>query len=202
MVKVKVCGITCAEDLLTALDAGADAVGFVLEPSSPRYVGDIHFDILFKLAEPFSISVAVFGQLARPVPFARAIQGLAFDPTATDFQAKIQAIRVKPGQTVEEVVASATTGAAVLLDAHSEGAFGGTGKIIDWEVAAGVTQRLANLGRPTILAGGLNPDNVADAVRQVRPYAVDVSSGVELSPGKKDVYKVRDFIAAAKGALV
>jgi phosphoribosylanthranilate isomerase len=86
-----------------------------------------------------------------------------------------------------------------LVDAFHAARFGGTGETVDWDLAALVREQI---GGPTILAGGLTPDNVAEAIRKVRPYAVDVSSGVEVSPGIKDPIKVRDFIQAAKGALV
>jgi len=106
----------------------------------------------------------------------------------------LKCMKVRPGQRAEEVLAAIGQGALVVLDPYVEGAYGGTGTTLDWAMAAQVAARL-----PVVLAGGLTPENVADAVRTVRPWAVDVSSGVE-TEGTKDVEKIRAFIEAAKGA--
>jgi phosphoribosylanthranilate isomerase len=106
---------------------------------------------------------------------------------------RLRALRVGPGfdpQSVQHL-----EGVAFVLDAPSDQGFGGTGKVIDWDLAAVI---VAVSHKPVILAGGLNPDNVADAIRTVRPYAVDVSSGVEAGPGTKDPIKLRDFVQAAR----
>jgi phosphoribosylanthranilate isomerase len=195
--RVKICGIARFNDLLDAVAEGADALGFVLEPSSPRYVGDHHFDIYFGVLGPYVTSVAVYGRAPATLPNARAIQAIEFSATPPPPQEAVKVVRVRDGMTVDEVLAEAKGAQTLLLDAYSGAEYGGTGKTVNWEIAAQVVGRFVG---PVILAGGLTPDNVAEAIQKVRPYAVDVSSGVEVSPGIKDPIKMRDFIQAAKGA--
>ncbi len=200
MVRVKVCGLTTAEDVAMAVNEGADAIGFVFEPTSPRYVGDRHYSTLIKLAGPYVTTVAVFGHQTRSVQDVSAVQAIIFSQQLAG-KHRIQTIRLRDGQLPESLQMEADV-SAVHFDAYSDSDFGGTGQKVDWDLAAELKRRLDEQGLPVILAGGLTPGNVAEAIAKVKPYAVDVSSGVELSPGKKDVYKVRDFIAAAKSALL
>ncbi|MGI8924048.1 MAG: phosphoribosylanthranilate isomerase [Fimbriimonadales bacterium] len=188
MTRVKICGVTRAEDAEAAAEAGADAVGFVFEPSSPRFVGsfmDLHLAL-----PPYVTSVAVFGPFlpdAGATGFDR-IQYLSGSPTG----GLIRAFRL--GETpLAEILAYRSS--PVLIDAFHPKQFGGTGERANWEAAAEVVR---STSVPVVLAGGLTPDNVAEAIRIVRPYAVDVSSGVEERPGVKDPFKLRDFIAAAR----
>jgi phosphoribosylanthranilate isomerase len=198
MVRVKICGLTGPDDLVHALNEGADAVGFVLEPSSTRYVGKHHYDIYFKLCGPYVATVAVFGHANRSVPESSTIQAISFDGYALPGQRLVQTIRIRRGDTASDLPVVLPGVETVLLDAYSERGFGGTGKKVDWRFAGELVEDFSRRGIYVVLSGGLTPDNVAEAIRQVNPYAVDVSSGVESSPGKKDPSKVRDFIQAAK----
>lgn len=213
MVKVKICGLTRIEDAEGAIDNGADALGFVFEPTSPRYIGPRAPEIIDRI-EPYVLCVGVFGQLhyADSVNL-NAVQFAELSSTNSIFSsvglsrtpAAIKTIRVSSAErpdltlklTEDWLRQFHIEPRGLLLDAFDPKAFGGTGKTIDWEFAAEFV-RLSR--RPVILAGGLTPENVGDAVRKVHPYAVDVSSGVEASPGVKDLSKVQDFIQAAKNA--
>lgn len=204
MTRVKICGFTRREDVEAAIQLGADAVGFVFEPTSPRFVGPQKSRALLSGLPPLVERVAVFGLFSQRMPFRliRLVQ-------ATDFslsfrpERRIQALRVQPGTSAREVMSItqdliADSGCeALLLDGYTTRALGGAGEKIDWAVAAEV---VAAFAKPVILAGGLTPENVAEAIKLVRPYAVDVSSGVESKPGIKDYEKMRHFIEAAKGA--
>ena len=199
--KVKVCGITNQEDAAAAAEAGADAVGFVFHRTSPRYIMPaVAKNIVFSLP-PFVIPVGVF--VNEEINTVRTIMdscGLALaqlhgDETVSYCQELgrpvIKAIRVKDRGTfltVAELQGRAGV-RCILIDAYSENAYGGTGQSVDWELTAEVTKDV-----PILLAGGLTPENVAQAIRIVRPYGVDVSSGVESVPGKKDHAKIHKFI--------
>jgi phosphoribosylanthranilate isomerase len=201
MVKVKICGITSLEDALTSVDAGADALGFVFYPLSPRHIfPEQAADIIRKLP-PFIQTVGLFVNESRDTVNTTADQcGLDIvqlhgDETP-DFCSSIKrriikAFRVKGSFSLDSV--SDYRVAACLLDAWSPAAHGGTGQTFNWEIASAAAAQ-----RTVILAGGLTPDNVAEAVRRVKPYAVDVSSGVEISPGHKDAEKIRKFIIQAR----
>lgn len=201
MTRVKICGLTRLTDVEAAEELGADALGFVLEPSSPRCITS--FDELRILAHstgPYCTAVAVFGVMPAVLSEeigVQAVQALAFSHTMPPYL-KVRAVRV--GETSHEVPLAALDpeDSAIVLDAHDTKSLGGTGKRIDWDLARAVVQASP---KPVILAGGLTPDNVAEAIRTVRPYAVDVSSGVESSPGIKDPIKIRDFIQAVREAL-
>jgi phosphoribosylanthranilate isomerase len=195
MTRVKICGLTNREDAQVAIDSGADALGFVFERTSPRFIGE-EFEWIAELP-PLPLKVAVFGRVDRTVPrgIFDAVQGVEWDVLSTPSTKRLHAIRLRAGQTAEDISRMTVAASAILLDAYRADAFGGTGERVDWELAAEIV-RLSS--RPIILAGGLEPDNVAEAVRIVRPFAVDVSSGVESSKGRKDHAKVRDFIAAAR----
>jgi len=192
--RVKICGLTCQEDAELAIELGASAIGFVLEPSSKRFLHPVPAWIA-KLPV-YVARVAVFG--AVPASFDLksfdAVQGLGV--RAVYFAGrKIATVRCGSGASPESLIKSAAGGDAILLDAAVEGSFGGTGTQADWDVAAEVV-RIAS--KPVILAGGLNPDNVADAIRKIRPFAVDVASGVEASPGVKDKAKMKAFFEAVR----
>lgn len=198
MTKVKICGLTRFEDARAAITLGADAVGFVHERTSPRYLGDEAPDWLGALP-PFAVKVAVFGNVDRSPAksYFDLVQGVEWQVMPEPFTKRIHVIRLRPGQTAEDLVRQTVNASSILLDAFREDAYGGTGHKVDWDIAAEIVQRSE---RPVILAGGLTPDNVADAVRRVRPYAVDVSSGVEREPGLKDLDKLAAFIEGAKSA--
>lgn len=179
-----------------AISLGADAVGFVFEPCSPRCLPSTDDAGLLAGLPPFVTRVGVFGTAHNNAPFELldAVQAIEF-PFPCDLRS-IQVVRLGSAITVAEVLARSGSAPALLLDAHSKQGFGGTGEKVDWGLAAEI---VAESHIPVILAGGLTPENVAAAVKMVRPYAVDVSSGVESSPGVKDLEKLRRFLEAARG---
>jgi phosphoribosylanthranilate isomerase len=200
--KVKICGITSAEDGLAAAEAGADMIGLMFYEHSPRNVTLVQAAEICRALPPFLMRVGVF--VNAPGDFVlRAISEcdltmLQFHGDETsDFCTQfglmnMKAIRVRDAESLKALENYQTD--AFLLDAHSRQGLGGTGERFNWDLAI----EAQRFGKPIFLAGGLTPENVADAVRKVRPFGVDVSSGVESAPGKKDHAKVRAFIAAAK----
>ena len=196
--KVKICGLTRQRDAELAAELGADALGFVHEKLSPRYVGDDVPGWVAKLSV-FVPKVAVFGRVDRPhlKSVFDLVQGAEWETYPEAAAKRLHVLRLRAGAKADDFLHQTIDAGALVLDAHSDAAFGGTGKTVDWNLAAEIVQRAE---RRIILAGGLTPDNVADAVRRVRPYAVDVSSGIEEHVGIKDAAKLRDFIQAAKGA--
>lgn len=201
MTRIKVCGITRSEDAFCAVRLGASALGFVFYEESPRFVAPVEAGEIIRRLPPFVTKVGVFvnaeeGYLRE----ARDIAGFDVyqfhgDETpefcAVFGEEYIKAIRVKDAGSLEAVKLYDTD--AFLFDAYSPDAYGGTGECFSWDV---LSRR--NLGdKFVILSGGLNSDNVRDAVRAVNPYAVDVSSGVESSPGIKDHLKLKRFMEAA-----
>lgn len=196
MTRVKICGITNAADAETAIEAGADALGFNFERSSPRFVGNGELPWVSVLP-PFPLKIAVFGQVDRPVlrGLFDVIQGVEWKVFPVPAPKRIHVVRLRTGQKAIDVMETVIEASMVLLDAYSTKAYGGTGEKVEWELAAEIV-RLSKL--PVMLAGGLTPENVAEAIEKVRPYAVDVSSGVEEKPGIKDAIKVRDFIQAVR----
>lgn len=202
-VLVKICGITNLEDGLAAAEAGADAVGFVFHPASPRFIAtDVAARILTQLP-PSLVKVGLFVDAPEEL-VVRAIGECGFNllqfhgEESPEYCLQFGVMTMKAFRIRDEASLAALDNYptdAWLLDAYSPEAPGGTGKTFNWELAVQAVRR----GKPVFLAGGLTPENVAEAVRQVRPYAVDVSSGVESAPGKKDPAKVRAFIRAAKG---
>jgi phosphoribosylanthranilate isomerase len=203
--KVKICGITNVEDALAAVEAGADAVGFVFHHASPRRVtADMVKRIVAQLP-PFVLPVGVF--VNEDVKIVRdwmddcglAVAQLHGDEATAycDLLGRpvLKAIRLKDRGSLlalaEYKGRSRVRG--FVLDAFSTVSYGGTGQVTDWALAAEAAR-----SAPVILAGGLTPENVAEAIRRVQPYGVDVSSGVESDPGKKDHAKMRAFINAAK----
>ena len=200
--RVKICGITNIADGLAAAEAGADMIGLMFYDGSPRHITLTQAAEISRALPPFVMRVGVF---VNPEPdfVLRAIADcnltlLQFhgDETSefcTQFGLmSLKAIRVRDAESLVQLENFDTS--AFLLDAHSKSGLGGTGEKFNWELAV----EAQKFGKPIFLAGGLTPENVADAVQQVRPFAVDVSSGVESAPGKKDAAKVRAFIVAAK----
>ncbi len=205
-VAVKVCGITSIEDGLAAAGAGADALGFVFYASSPRAIGVEEARAIAAALPPFVTRVGVFVDAApdevRSVAERVGLDAVQLhgDEAPEDLAAYgrrvIKALRVGDRVDPAEITRHAGFGCAILLDAASSQAYGGTGRTFDWGLIREVRAQIPYL----VLAGGLTVANVRDAIRSVRPDAVDVSSGVERRPGLKDGAKVRAFIAAAKGA--
>jgi phosphoribosylanthranilate isomerase len=212
-VRVKICGMRRPDDARVAVRAGADAVGIILAPSPRRATPEEASEVARAAREEaagLARTVEVWGvfvnesaerivELARSVPldvaqlhgdetqdFARGLDGVR----------TVKAVRVRGLESLAEIERLAASGAfeAIVLDAYDERARGGTGKTFDWDVAAAAAE-----GARVVLAGGLTPANVAEAVRRVRPWMVDASSGVERSPGEKDTGEVEEFVRAAKG---
>lgn len=204
--KIKICGITNLEDALGACDAGADALGFVFAPEArkrSRYIAPEAAREIIAALPPFVVSVAVtvnepLDRLQEYLQFVDRVQ-LHGEESETVCRAlgtrAIKAFRAGPDLDIAAM--RQCPAGACLLDAAMSGARGGTGMICDWDAA----QRAVNTGLRVILAGGLTPENVSEAVRRVRPYGVDVSGGVESGPGKKDYEKVRQFIQNARSAV-
>jgi phosphoribosylanthranilate isomerase len=212
-VRVKICGITRNEDLAAAAAAGADAVGFVVGvAASPRNLSLEMAEKLFRQVPPFVKSVLVtvptgIDELMRnceklnpdviqihgenPLKIARIQEKMPDIPL-------VAAVNANSPDALETALAISKSCDAVLVDSFANGQCGGTGTVHDWELSK-LIKRVIH-PTPLILAGGLNPENVADAVRAVQPYAVDVSSGVEQQPRIKNPKKIIDFIKNAKGA--
>ncbi|MFO7541276.1 MAG: phosphoribosylanthranilate isomerase [Thiobacillus sp.] len=203
-VRVKICGITRLQDLHAACDAGADALGFVFYKKSPRHVTIAAAAELVRALPPFVQSVGLFVN-AEPALIEAVLRDVPLDllqfhgdETSADCmrfgRPYIKAVRVKADTDLLKYAADFDAARGLLLDAYVPGVPGGTGERFDWRLIP------ANLPKPVVLSGGLAPDNVAEAVQRVRPWAVDVSSGVEASKGIKDPHQVAQFIAKAKAA--
>jgi phosphoribosylanthranilate isomerase len=202
-IRVKICGITCLEDALMAVEAGADALGVMFYPPSPRSVRP---DVVRRIVEqlpPFVARVGVFVN-ADETHIRLTIREAGIDTIQLHGKEPVElcqslaplpvmkAFRMEGPGSLNAL--TPYTGCAWLLDSYVAGVFGGTGQTFNWDLACEAVRR----GGKVVLAGGLTPDNVARAVAAVSPYGVDVSSGVETSPGKKDPDKVRAFVQAAK----
>ena len=206
MTRVKICGLRRTEDVLAAIELGADALGFICEPSSPRFVSDWEsLAALFRSLPPFDQipRVAVYAHCAIDPEHGDLAQGISFGEGVS--KPRMLVLRQEPGLGPDSIMRriEETSPSAVVVDGYDAASFGGTGVRADTAFIASVRNALERSGLrtvPLVLAGGLTPDNVASAIQTVRPYAVDVSSGVESSPGLKDAIKMRDFIAAAKQA--
>lgn len=202
---VKICGLTRPEDAVEALSSGADALGMIFAPSRRR----VSLEEARRVAGVVRGGALLFGVFvdedpARIVETCRAVpldvvqlHGNEPPEILADLPGirAVKALRVRDDRVLEELPRYARFD-AVLLDTWAEASPGGTGETFDWAVAASAARRAR-----VILAGGLTPCNVAEAVRRVRPYMVDASSGVESSPGRKDPSLVREFVRAAKTAL-
>lgn len=209
---VKICGLTTIEDAQAAAAAGADAVGFVFA-ESPRQVSIDAARAISHALPPFVTRVGVFVEPTYDEAM-RAVEGARLHVVQVhgDVEAStierlrelgcdvMQAVAMRDEAAAE--AALSTVADALLLDAYVPGKAGGTGQTFDWRLAADVVRGLQQNGRhvPVVLAGGLTPANVADAVRAVRPWAVDVSSGVELEPGRKCPQKMREFVRKVREA--
>lgn len=202
MTRAKICGITRAEDALAAARAGADAIGLVFYEKSPRHVSIAQAAHLAAVLPPFVTVVGLFvnaeAALVREVMAGVPLDLLQFhgDESAeycTQFaRPYLKAIRVKAGVDLLQCAAQFSTAKGLLLDAYVQGVPGGTGASFDWALIP------EKLPLPVILSGGLDAENVAAAIEQVRPYAVDVSSGVEAGKGIKDAAKIARFIQEVK----
>jgi phosphoribosylanthranilate isomerase len=205
MIKVKICGITNIKDAQAAVDMGADALGFVFYKKSPRAITPEKAQTIISNIPPFMKTVGVFVN-EHPATIEKISTFAGLDiiqlhgsehPEACCFPQKmIKAIQVR-GLTDLEQLMNYKSISAFLLDTFSPDTFGGTGQVFNWDIAL----EAKKIGR-IILAGGLNPDNIEEAINKVKPYAVDVSSGVEGSTkGKKDLLKLKLFIEKAKKNL-
>ena len=196
--RVKICGITRPEHARAAAGAGADAIGLVFYEPSPRCVSR---DRARAVCEALPPLVSVVGVFVNPEPreIEAAVEGLPVDllqfhgeePPELCAEAGrpyVKAVRVRGRDDIVEAGTRYTDARALLLDAHHDALWGGTGSRFDWNVVPD------DVGRPIVLAGGLTPENVADAIRLVRPFAVDVSGGVESAPGEKDARSMERFM--------
>ena len=203
-VRVKFCGITQSEDAHAAVNAGADAIGFVLTKRSKRFVDPSLAGEMRKALPPFVSAVTLFsdddeGWVEKSI---RDVQPrfLQFHGTETRSYCEsfgvpyIKAIGMASADGIDEAIAEHPNAAALLFDSHKRGENGGSGIAFDWDTVP------KSLPKPVILAGGLTCDNVALAIRAVRPYAVDVSSGIESAPGIKDAESMRRFINEVRRA--
>jgi phosphoribosylanthranilate isomerase len=204
--RVKICGITTWEDARLSIDLGASALGFNFYPSSPRAVSPADAWAIIRRLPPFVEAVGVFVNWPAMVVDAMArslrlgsvqLHGAESPAEVAELVRKrrvIKAVQVKRGFRVASLAVFRSAD-AVLLDGFAPGLHGGTGRTLDWKLA-----RSASPYGRIILAGGLNPENIAEAIRVARPYAVDVASGVEARPGRKDPAKLRALFAAVDSA--
>jgi phosphoribosylanthranilate isomerase len=200
---VKICGITRLEDALAAVAAGAGAIGFVFWPESPRFIDPYRARAIRSRLPPFVTAVGVF--VNQPLEYVTGVASLVrlgvvqlHGDETPEFAAGIstpvmKAVPVGPGH--RERIAAWPAAMTVLLDVHDPVARGGTGRTIDWTAAAAVAAE-----RRILLAGGLTAENVAEAVARVRPFGIDVSSGVEKAPGVKDPRRLRALFEALHGS--
>ncbi|MCB5206157.1 phosphoribosylanthranilate isomerase [Methylovorus mays] len=204
--RVKICGITRAEDAITAVEHGADAIGLVFVEASPRHVNIAQAKEAIRSLPPFVTVVGLFVN-AEPAYIERVLNEVRLDilqfhgdesPEECQRYARpyMKAIRVRPDTNLLQYALDYQQACALLLDAHVEGVAGGTGQRFDWTLVP------PNLPMPIVLAGGLNADNVAEAIKQVRPYAVDVSGGVESQKGIKDAGKIAAFMRGVTDAAL
>jgi phosphoribosylanthranilate isomerase len=201
-VRVKICGITRLEDAIDACRAGADALGFVFHPASPRNIAPQTAAAIVARLPPFVTSVGLFvdadAAFVEAVLVTANLDLLQFHGHETPAECGrfgkpyLKAVRVSPDTDLLEYAATYKAARGLLLDAYVPGVAGGTGVAFDWRLIP------PELAGSIVLSGGLTPENVGEAVRRVRPWAVDVSSGVEAAKGVKDPHKVSRFIANAK----
>jgi phosphoribosylanthranilate isomerase len=203
--RIKICGLTRAEDIVAAAEAGADAVGFVCYPASARFVPAERLALLARELPPFVTPVLLFvNAAAAAVDFALAqIPGALLQFHGAESRADcerfgrayLRAVRMDGKIDLIDCERRFASAGALLVDAPAPG-FGGGGQVFDWTWLPPAAMR----GKPLVLAGGLSETNVADAIRQVRPFAVDVSSGVETAPGIKSAEHIHRFVAAVRAA--
>ena len=207
-IKVKICGLTRKDDLLFSASAGAEAVGIVNVPSSKRFVSLENAGKLYNLVPPFISKVLV----ATPenIEHAKRMEETGIDyiqlhgrqeiSFIKELNAKlsvglIKQIAVTGIETIELCKEYSDYVDAIILDTETRSGLGGTGKTHDWNISERIVKEVK---KPVIIAGGLNPDNVIEAIKKVNPYAVDVASGVETMPGVKDHRRITEFIRKAK----
>lgn len=202
MVRVKICGITNTDDALAAIDYGADALGFVFYEKSPRYIPPEKAGQIIRSLPPFITTVGLFvdedrNEVEKIIALNNInivqFHGNEAPETCLLNRRVIKAIRVKELSDLDSLGNYQVS--AFLLDTYTEDLLGGTGQVFNWDIAI----EAKRFGR-IILAGGLTPENIEKAVKLVRPFAVDVSSGVEMDKGVKDHKKMKLFIKRAKGA--
>ena len=202
--RIKICGITRIEDALAAVAAGADALGFVFHAPSPRHIDAENARAIVARLPPFVSAVGLFVDRS-PAEVESVLARVPLDllqfhgdetPELCERFARpyLKAVRMRPGVDLLEYARRFGNARGLLLDAYVSGAHGGSGTRFDWSLVP------ENLPVPIVLSGGLAPDNVAEAVRRLRPWAVDVSSGVEAAKGIKDPQRIRDFIAGVRRA--
>lgn len=206
MTRIKICGITREEDLLAAARLGADAIGLVFYAKSPRYVTPLRAAELLRALPPFVTSVGLFVNASpeevRATLAVAPLDLLQFhgneepEYCASFGLPYLKAIRVKPEVDLVQYAACYASARGLLLDAFVEGIPGGTGLSFDWSLIP------SDLSLPVVLSGGLDPANVQQAVEQVKPWAVDVSSGVEAAKGIKDAAKIAAFVQGVRNATV
>jgi phosphoribosylanthranilate isomerase len=210
--RVKICGITNTEDARAAVDYGADALGFIMVPDSPRFIFQTgRKPIYFYTFPPFVSRVYVYRNLSDADPLLLTdikvidrVHGCV-QYYHDDIQSRItfvgtqliHAFSIKDENSLNEITEKMSVAHAVLLDTYHKDKLGGSGETFNWELAVEAKRRF---DIPIILAGGLTPDNVEEAIATVRPYAVDVSSGVEAEPGRKDHAKLKAFFDAVRRA--
>lgn len=202
--RVKICGITRLEDAAAAARAGADAIGLVFDPHSPRYVAPERAADIARSVPPFVTVVGLFVN-AEPARIRETLSRvrialLQFHGSETPEQCRLydfpylRAVRMQEGVDLHAQARAYVDAAGLLLDTHEPSVAGGSGRRFDWSRVP------RDVAKPIILAGGLTPENVAEAARAVRPYAVDVSSGVEKAKGIKDADKIAAFVRAVREA--
>lgn len=204
--RIKICGITRPADALTAANLGADAIGLVFVPASARHVSLAQAREIIGALPPLVSVVGLFMDAHRAVVAEALVElplgWLQFHGSETADWCEsfgrpyIKAVPMGAGARLQDYERVYPCAAALLADSHGGARIGGTGERFDWSRIPGDGER----SRPLVLAGGLDPDNVSDAVRRVRPWAVDVSSGVERARGIKDAHRVAAFIAAVRRA--
>ncbi len=204
--RVKICGITQVEDALIAVGHGADAIGLVFYPPSPRYVTPALAAEIVNALPAFVTVVALFVDASRAdieaVLSQVDIDLIQFHGQETADECRqygksyMKAIRVKSDTNLVQYATEYSDAKALLLDTYAEGVPGGTGQVFDWALIP------KNLSKPVVLAGGLDAENVEQAIRQVKPYAVDVSGGVEFKKGIKDAAKIAAFMRGVSNAIV
>ncbi len=201
---VKICGLTRAEDAIAAAQLGAHALGFVFYPPSPRHISARRAAEIIRLLPPFVTTVGLFvnasaddvSRVMDEVPLG-LLQFHGDEPPHYCAQFRrpyIKALRVRPEVDLLQYALQYESARGLLLDAFVAGVPGGTGESFDWNLIP------AKLPLPVVLSGGLNSSNVIEAIRRVRPCAVDVSSGIESSPGIKDALKMNDFFKGVRDA--
>jgi phosphoribosylanthranilate isomerase len=212
-VRIKICGVTRPEDVIACAEAGADAVGVNFHPGSKRYVDPKLAQTVLRAIPPLLAGVGVFVGLpfrqVTALAYQLGLRGVQYHGENRELSdpfpfSLIAAFRVKDQKSLNSIAtylemcrSFGHLPAAILVDAYVEGEHGGTGQKAPWDLLANFRP-----GVPVVLAGGLTPENVAEAIRIVRPDAVDVASGVEAEPGIKDHDKIRRFVSAARNAAV